>query len=225
MSAKENVADDGAGTREERIVEATPVDHSEAPDDNVLPQAEGEPLEAELIDQSNLSYEGMIAALASAEKRADEAKEQLLRVHAEMENLRRRTERDLGNAHKYALEKIANELLPVKDSLEMGAISNTGDDINIEKLAEGINLTLTMLSNVMQKHGITEINPVSEKFNPELHQAMSVQEMDEIEPNTVITVFQKGYLLNERLIRPAMVVVSKAVNGGDTENTKLDEMA
>ncbi|NOY71645.1 MAG: nucleotide exchange factor GrpE [Gammaproteobacteria bacterium] len=225
MSAKESVANDEAGIREEQIVDAAPVDHSEAPDNNVPPQAENSPLEAELIDQSDLSYEEMIAALASAEKRADEAKERLLRVHAEMENLRRRTERDLGNAHKYALEKIANELLPVKDSLEMGAASNAGDDANIEKLAEGINLTLTMLSNVMQKHGITEINPVSEKFNPELHQAMSVQEMSGVEPNTVITVFQKGYLLNERLIRPAMVVVSKAGNGGDTENTKLDEMA
>ncbi|VAW88164.1 Heat shock protein GrpE [hydrothermal vent metagenome] len=215
MSAKESAVDNN---EEQQVSGAAQVD----PIEEMLSQEDNETLN-EWMDQP--SDEERDVALAAAEERAEKAAEQLLRAHAEMENLRRRSERDLSNAHKYALEKVANELLPVKDSLEMAAVLNAGEKVDVNKLVEGVELTLKMLTSAMTKNGITEIDPVNEKFNPELHQAMTTQESNEVEANTVVTVFQKGYLLNGRLIRPAMVVVSKAMNGGDTENTKVDEMA
>lgn len=156
------------------------------------------------------TVEELALMLEEARNKAAENWEQVMRVQAELENSRRRAERDVENAHKYALEKFALELLPVKDSLEMGLAAVTGEDASIEKLREGTELTLKMLGNAMEKFGITEVNPVGEPFNPELHQAMTMQESEEHEPNTVTAVMQKGYLLNDRLIRPAMVVVCKA---------------
>jgi molecular chaperone GrpE len=150
----------------------------------------------------------LTALLEDARGKADEHWDQCLRLQAEMDNLRRRTERELSNAHKYALECFANELLSVRDSLEMGLAAF--DDENTEKHKEGIELTLQMLTSVMDKFAITEISPQDEAFNPDYHQAMSMQEREDVEPNTVITVVQKGYLLHDRLIRPAMVIVSKA---------------
>ncbi len=150
-----------------------------------------------------------------ADKEAVEAElkehwERILRLQAEQENLRKRSQRELENAHKYGIEKFAAELLPVKDSLELG-LAAAGDEAGeAEKIREGMELTLRMFSDVLEKFGVEEINPKGEKFNPEHHQAMSIQESADVEPNTVIEVMQKGYLLNGRLIRPAMVVVSKA---------------
>jgi molecular chaperone GrpE len=126
-----------------------------------------------------------------------------------MDNLRKRSERDLVNAHKFALERIAQELLPVRDSLEMGLATLAGGQIDPVRLQEGVELTLQMLTTVLGKFGITEVNPQHERFNPEFHQAMSLQERADVEPNTVVTVVQKGYLLNDRLLRPAMVIVSR----------------
>ena len=155
------------------------------------------------------TVEELALMLEEARNKASENWEQVMRVQAELENSRRRAERDVENAHKYALEKFALELLPVKDSLEMGLAAASGEDANIEKLREGTELTLKMLSNAMEKFGIAEVNPVGEPFNPELHQAMTMQESDKHEANSVTAVMQKGYLLNDRLIRPAMVVVCK----------------
>lgn len=155
------------------------------------------------------TVEELALMLEEARNKAAENWEHVLRVQAELENSRRRLQRDVENAHKYALEKFALELLPVKDSLEMGLDAANGEDANLEKLREGTELTLKMLGNAMEKFGISEVNPVGESFNPELHQAMTMQESDEHEPNTVIAVMQKGYTLNDRLIRPAMVVVRK----------------
>lgn len=148
--------------------------------------------------------------LAEAEAKAAEHWDQLLRTRAEMENIRRRGQRELENAHKYALEKFAQELIPVKDSLEMGLAAAQADTAHVEQLREGTALTLKMFNSVMDKFDIKEIHPLDEPFNPEHHQAMSMLEAPDKAPNTVINVMQKGYLLNERLIRPAMVVVSKA---------------
>jgi molecular chaperone GrpE len=117
------------------------------------------------------------------------------------------------NAHKYALERIAADLLPVKDSLEL-ALAAIGDDAALDQLREGTALTLKMLGQTMEKYGIREINPVGQPFNPELHQAMAMQESAEQAPNSVLVVMQKGYTLNERLIRPALVVVAKAPAAG-----------
>ena len=143
-----------------------------------------------------------------------------------MENLRRRNERDVDNARKYALENFVKELLPVRDSLEMGlaAVNDTDDNEKVAKLREGKELTLRMLTSVFEKFGVTEINPLDQPFNPEWHQAMSMLESKEKAPNTVLNVMQKGYLLNERLVRPAMVVVSKAAADQDTGG-KVDEKA
>ena len=144
----------------------------------------------------------------AAEARAEENWDRVLRMQAEQENQRKRTQREIENAHKYGIEKFVTELLPVKDSLELG-LAAAGDES--VKIREGMELTLKMLNDVFEKFGIEVVNPEGEKFNPELHQAMSMQENAELEPNTVIAVMQKGYLLNGRLIRPAMVMVSKAV--------------
>jgi len=150
----------------------------------------------------------MIERINLAEKKAEENWELLLRSKAEMENLRRRTQKDLENAHKYGIEKFVSELLPVMDSMELGlAVENA----STESLREGMTLTLSMVSQMFEKFNIKMIDPINEPFNPELHQAMTAQPTDEVEPNTVIAVMQKGYLLNDRLVRPAMVMVSKAV--------------
>ncbi len=148
--------------------------------------------------------------LEDARNKADEHWNQVLRLQAEMDNARRRAERDVENAHKYALDRFAQDLLPVKDSLELGLAAATGDDEAVAKLREGTELTLKMLTQAMEKYGIKEVNPVGQPFNPDLHQAMSMLESPDKPANTVLAVMQKGYTLNERLVRPALVVVSKA---------------
>ena len=153
--------------------------------------------------------------LEDARAKADEHWNQCLRLQAEIENLHKRNQRNLENAHKYALEKFAGELLPVRDSLEMGiAAATQGESVDPAKLIEGSDLTLRMLESAMEKFGVTEVNPQGERFDPQFHEAMSIQPRNDIEPNTIVTVIQKGYLLNDRLIRPAMVIVSKAAPGG-----------
>ena len=156
------------------------------------------------------SPEDMIERLDQAEKKASENWDQLLRTKAEMDNIRRRTQKDLENAHKFALEKFVSEMLAVKDSLEMGIDAAGQESANVDNLREGSEMTLTMLSGVFEKFNVVELNPEGEKFNADHHQAMSMQPSDEHEPNMVIAVMQKGYLLNDRLVRPAMVMVSKA---------------
>jgi len=163
--------------------------------------------------------EELHSLLTDARSQADEHWNQCLRLQADIENLRKRNERDLANAHKFALEKFANALLPVKDSLEMGLLA-ADDNADIAKLKEGSELTLKMLGSVLEKFNIKEVNPLNEAFNPEYHEAMSMQEREDVPPNTVVTVVQKGYLLNDRLIRPAMVMVSK---GGTVQ--QIDEQA
>ncbi len=171
------------------------------------PDAEAEMLEEEaaLVE----AEEQLIEQINQAQQKADENWELLLRTKAEMENLRRRTQKDLENAHKFGNEKLVSELLPIMDSMELGLAV---EDASAESLREGMELTANMVSQLFEKFNIEAINPVSEKFDPELHQAMSLQATDEFEPNTVISVMQKGYLLNGRLVRPAMVMVSKAAD-------------
>jgi len=147
------------------------------------------------------------AQLEKAEAKATENWEQYLRAVAEMDNLRRRNTKDVENAHKFGTEKFVNELLPVVDGLGMGLAV---EEASAESLREGMVLTMSMIEKMMEKLGIEEINPVNEKFDAKKHQAMSMQPSADVEPNTVIAVMQKGYSLNERLIRPAMVMVSKA---------------
>ncbi len=195
-------------------------------------QAEaGAETQEEAVEHAGLpSAEELMQSLQEAQAKAEEHWSHVLRLQAELENARRRAERDVQGAHKFALEKFVNELLPVKDSLEMGEAAAKVENTELEKVSEGIELTLKMMTDVMGKFGVAEVNPVGQPFNPDLHQAMSMQDVPDAKPNTVITVFQKGYQLNERLVRPAMVVVASANSGsnaGDQPSGEngIDEMA
>jgi molecular chaperone GrpE len=148
------------------------------------------------------------AELEAARARADDYWNKLVRTQAEMENLRKRSARELEQAHRYAVERFATELLAVKDSLEMG-VDAASNEIEPEKLREGTELTLRMLVRAMEKFNIEEINPQDQPFDPARHQAMTTQENSQLPPNTVVAVLQKGYAIGERLLRPAMVIVSK----------------
>ncbi|HEB87424.1 MAG TPA: nucleotide exchange factor GrpE [Gammaproteobacteria bacterium] len=167
----------------------------------------------------------IVESLQQAEARLVEAQDQILRLKAEMENLRRRSAREVENAHKYALERFVQELLPVIDSLEMGRDASMAEGATLEKLQEGTDLTLKMLLSTIEKFGIKAVHPEGEPFDPELHQAMSMQESAEHAPNTVMNVMQKGYLLNDRLVRPAMVVVSRAGEDAEEAGANIDEKA
>jgi len=185
--------------------------------------------EDEAAAQDNAPAEGPESgqddALAAARAEAEQYKEEVLRARADLENARRRHERELEGARRYALESFLQELLPVIDSLELGlaAVSET-DNPDVEKFREGTELTLKMLLGLLEKYGVTPIYPVGEKFNPELHQAMSMQETADAEPGTVLTVVQKGYTLHDRVVRPAMVIVAKAPER-PAEGGQLDERA
>lgn len=145
-------------------------------------------------------------ALKAAELQAAEHHDAWLRAKAEAENVRRRAQEDIARAHKFAVEGFASELLAVKDSLEAALAA---DHSNPENLKNGVDLTLKQLSSVFSKFSLTEINPVGEAFDPHQHQAMSMVESDQ-PVNTVVHVLQKGYLLSDRVIRPALVMVAKA---------------
>ena len=174
-----------------------------------------ETIESEAAESTESGEVNLETQLADAQAKADDNWDQLVRSRAEMENIRRRSERELANAHKYALEKFAQELLPVIDSMEMGVLAAQDENADVSKLREGTEMTLKMFETAIEKFGIKSVHPHGEAFNPEHHQAMTMIDSPEHEPNTVIDVMQKGYLLNERLVRPAMVVVSSTNSGKD----------
>lgn len=151
---------------------------------------------------------GLQPQLEQAQAKADENWKLYLGACAEADNIRKRSERDIQNAHKFALREFIGALLPVKDSLESSLA--VGESTDVAQLREGSALTLKMFGGVLEKFGVQEVNPVGDKFNPEVHEAMAMQPADRSEPNTVLYVIQKGYLLNDRLIRPARVIVAQA---------------
>ncbi len=151
------------------------------------------------------------AALAALEAKANENWERYLRAAAETENVRKRAMRDVENAHKFALERFGKELLSVRDSLEMGLAA--AEKASVESLLEGSTATLKLLEKTMQHFGIEVVNPEGEPFDPELHEAISMQPSEDVEPGSVAIVVQKGYSLNGRLLRPAMVVVAEETAG------------
>jgi molecular chaperone GrpE len=155
------------------------------------------------------SPDDLQSRLQQAEAKATEHWDRLLRLQAEMENQRKRAQNDVNKARKFALESIVSDLLPVKDSLEMGLAAASAEDADSTSIIEGAELTLKMLAQVFEKNNILEVNPLDEKFDPEFHQAMSMQEVEGKDANSVISVMQKGYTLNERLVRPALVMVAK----------------
>lgn len=175
------------------------------------PQSDQENSEA-AIEEAEATQQGstevdMQQELAEAQKKAEDNWDMYMRSQAELENAKRRAGKNVENAHKFALEKFSLELLEVKDSLELGL---SVEDADAEKLKEGTELTLKMLTQVMEKFNIQVVDPLGEVFDPNQHQAMNMQESADHKPNTVMVVMQKGYLLNDRLLRPAMVMVAKA---------------
>lgn len=149
-------------------------------------------------------------ALAKAQAEAAEMKDAWLRARAEVENVRRQGQADVARAHKYAIEKFAGDLLPVKDALEQTLAA--GESVSADTLKAGADLTLKSLDSAFSRAAIREIDPAGQKFDPHLHQAMQAVDSN-LPPNTVVTVFQKGYVLNDRMLRPALVTVSKAPEG------------
>jgi len=174
------------------------------------------------LDESleSTDVDALRVELEQAQQEAQEAKDQALRSAAEAQNIRRRSEKDVENAHKYALEKFAGELLVVVDNLERALDSADRENETIVSLIEGVELTHKSFIDVLTKFHLEQVDPSGEPFDPQVHQAMSMVENPDVEPNTVVAVMQKGYTLNGRLIRPAMVMVSKA--SGD-QKPSIDE--
>ena len=174
-----------------------------APDDATLPPAE---------TADSADVETLKAELDAARVQVTENLDKFLRAKAETENVRRRAEADVAGAHKFAIERFALEMLAVKDSLERArTVDLKTNDTALEKMFEGIDLTLKLMDSIFQKFALTEISPVvGDKFDPEKHQAMSAQDSAEVPPNHVLMVLQKGYSLNNRLLRPALVIIAKA---------------
>ncbi|HXH04087.1 MAG TPA: nucleotide exchange factor GrpE [Candidatus Competibacteraceae bacterium] len=166
------------------------------------------PAEQTEFDALRAEIEVLRKELEDSKAKSEQHWNLYLTAEAEMQNVRRRAERDKQDAHRYALEKFIGELLPVKDSLELG-IAAAQDTVDVQKLREGSELTLKMLAATIEKFGVKELNPLGEKFDPALHQAVAMQPSDQAEPNTVLQVIQKGYLLNDRLVRPALVIVAR----------------
>lgn len=168
----------------------------------------GEDIPTELLEHP--SHQELIRKLNEVEQKANEYWERILRMDADSKNMQRRIERDVENAHKYGLEKFVGEMIPVVDSLELAQSSvPDGLDEKASAFVEGLTLTHKMLMMALDKFGVKQVNPVSQPFNPELEQAISMQFDPSVKPGTVLSVLQKGYTLNNRLLRPALVVVSK----------------
>ena len=172
--------------------------------------------QAHLEDVVPEAAEAVAEAEESVEQQLEKAQEtikdywdQMMRLRAEIENNLKRTERDLENAHKYALKNFVENLLPIIDSMEMGQTAAEADNATLESIREGSALTMNMFMQVLEKNGLEQIDPLGERFDPEKHQAISMIEAEDTESNVIIEVMQKGFLLNERLVRPAMVVVAK----------------
>ena len=179
-----------------------------------------EPVEQEQVvgQQTDIPEESLEAAgsddelqqeLEKAQATIKEYWDQMMRLRADIDNQRKRAERDLENAHKYALKTFIENLLPIIDSMEMGQQAAGAGNASMDSIREGMDMTMNMFVQVLEKHGLAQINPVGEGFDPERHQAISMVENPEAESNTVVEVMQKGFALNDRLVRPAMVVVAK----------------
>jgi len=202
-------------------------------------QADQENSEQPTVDTEESTLEGVLeeavaddevtegvdlqSELDKANARADENWEKVLLAKADVENMRRRSQKDVEKAHRFSVEKFAKDMLPVVDSLEMGLASAQTAPADVHAIKEGMELTHKQLLDSLEKSGVKQVNPEGESFNHEFHQAISMVPSPEHEPNTVIQVFQKGYTLNDRLLRPAMVIVSQPQAPEDTK--KIDEQA
>ena len=173
------------------------------------------------VGEHEYTIEELKKELEEAKQKANDNWDKAVRTQAEMENLKRRTQKDLEDTHKFVLTSFAKELLPVFDSLVLGLHAATGDSEDVIKFREGSELTIKQFESLFAKFNIVAIDPVGQPFNAEHHQAMLMQVVEGAEPNTVVNVFQKGYMLNGRLLRPAMVVVAKSAE----KPPQVDEQA
>jgi len=167
--------------------------------------------------------QGETSEMEALKEQVKEFQEQVLRSQAEMQNVRRRAEMDVEKAHKFALEKFVKELLPVADSLEKAVESTEGQENSgdlVASIRQGVEMTLNLLESSLKKFNVEPLNPIGEPFDPQRHEAMSLVSAPDAEPNSVVAVVQKGYLLNGRVVRPAMVMVAKAQDA-----PKIDEQA
>lgn len=167
----------------------------------------------ETSNEQELEYasrEELESLLLAAEKKAQEQTEKAMRAIAELDNVRRRSEREVANAHRFGVEKLVKELIPVMDSLEQAYLTATQQ--SNQEMAQGIELTIKLLLTALEKFEVVQLNPEGEAFNPQEHEAMSIQISNELPANTVMMVFQKGYKLSDRVVRPARVIVSKTAS-------------
>ncbi len=198
----------------------------EIPDESISAETE---IASEIVNEEQphtelaeheYTIEELKKELEEAKQKNHETWDKAVRVQAEMENLKRRTQKDLEDAHKFALTSFGKELLPVFDSVVLGLQAATGESEDVKKFREGSELTIKQFEALFAKFNIVAVDPLGQPFNAEQHQAMLMQAVEDAEPNTVINVFQKGYTLNGRLLRPAMVVVAKASEKPSEDNTQ-----
>ncbi|TMN89407.1 nucleotide exchange factor GrpE [Pseudoalteromonas phenolica] len=190
---------------EQEVVES--VEQVEAEQEQEQEQAQEE-VQTELSPEEEIA--GLYLELEAAKQTIADQKDSVVRAAADVENMRRRAAQDVEKAHKFALEKFANELLPVIDNLNRAIEFSDRENETLKPVLEGVEMTLKSFEDAVAKFGVETVNPQGETFNPEFHQAMSIQPSNDVAPNTVLAVMQKGYTLNGRLLRPAMVMVSKA---------------
>jgi len=215
--AEEGVQPEAKVPSSEQVQAPTGAESAAGPPSDSRSQGEPNPCDetdkagagAELGKAADVGAE-LIALLEDARAKADAHWDQLLRARAELENLRRRHASELEKAHKFALDSFVKDLLTVRDSLDLAQEAAQAETADLAKLREGTDLTLKQLTDVMSRFGVEPMNPLGEPFNPEYHQAMTLQRRSDMAPNRVVTVIQKGYLLNGRLVRPALVIVSSA---------------
>lgn len=196
------------------LTERTEPSRPDRPADAAVQHAEEVAVVAESATAAEAESLGDVGQWArqveEARAQAEYYRDQFLRARAEIENMSRRQAKELENAHKFALENFVRELLPVRDSLELGQAAASVPEADVAKLREGMELTLKLLSDVMSKFGVERLDPLGAPFDPAYHQAMSLQPRADVPPNTVVAVMQCGYTLNGRLTRPALVLVSQA---------------
>lgn len=176
-------------------------------------------------ESSDSSGQDVETRLLETEAVLAEKQNEILRLHADIQNTRRRAEQDVEKAHKYGQEKLISELLPVIDNLERALQAATGDSEQVVALREGVELTLKSFLDCLKKSNVEALDPTGEPFDPQFHQAMSMVESDTAEPNSVVAVMQKGYALHGRVLRPAMVMVSKGSAGGGSQGNNVNTSA
>ncbi|MEZ8093350.1 nucleotide exchange factor GrpE [Photobacterium swingsii] len=205
-------------SNEEKKVQEEQLQQEESVETAETVSAEEEVVEMTMEELQAARIAELEAALLASEAKAKDAVDASLRARAEGENVRRRSEQEIDKARKFALNKFAEELLPVIDNMERAIEMTDKNDEALKPMLEGVELTLKTMTSTVEKFGLKQINPMGEAFNPEFHQAMTIQESADFAPNSVMLVMQKGYELNGRVIRPAMVMVSKAPAGNiDTQ--------